>query len=106
MCVSIQVCMYICVDACSYLCMDVCMYVLCIYAYVFRYECDVCMNAYAYTFVLYILCSEIMTESKKYGRMTCSRCQHTYFIRRRSRVDISAHILIIVVIFFVIYISP
>jgi len=79
----------------------VCMYVCTVYLRIYfrRYEYDVCMNAYAYTFVLYILCSEIMTEGKKYGRMTCSRGQHTYFILRRSRFDILAHILIIVVNF-------
>lgn len=95
----------ICVDVykcvCTYVLMHdltyVCTVYLCIYFR--RYECDVGMNAYAYTFVLYILCSEIMTEGKKCGWMTCSRGQYTYFLLRRSRVDISANILIIVVIF-------
>lgn len=94
-------CMYICVDACAYACMYVCT----VYLRIFfrRYGCDVCMSAYAYTFVLYILYSEIMTEGKKYGRMTCSRGQHTYFKIRSSRVDISAHVPIILVIFLNLY---
>lgn len=40
-----------------------------------------------------------MTETKKHRRVTRSRGQHTYFVLRRSRVDISAHILIIVILF-------
>jgi len=91
-CVCIQVCMYICVDACSYVCMYVCVMYWCIYFR--RYGSDVCMYAYAYTFVIYILCAESVTEAKKYWRTTCSRGQHTYFVLRMCRVEISAHILI------------
>jgi hypothetical protein len=96
-CVSIQVCMYICVDACCYVCMYVCTMYLCIHSR--SCDCDVCTNAYAYTFVIYILRLEIVTEAKKRRRMTCSRGQHTYFVLRRSRVEISAHMLIIGVLF-------
>lgn len=52
------------------------------------------MYSYAYTFVIYILYAESMTEAKKHRRTTCSRGQHTYFVLRMCRVEISAHILI------------
>jgi hypothetical protein len=74
---------------CTLLCMYVCMwYVL---MQIFSY---VCMYVYAYTFVIYILCAESVTEAKKYRRTTCSRGQHTYVILRMCRVEILAHILI------------